>query len=113
MNEALVWRLVEVWTRLDLASLSKTGDDKQVQASTDTPVQISLVYCSDLTAAVRSALSPAACLHYTYGLWISLLATANDWTLNLLTIGLLHWILDLTKSRPEVSGCHAIIILKC
>ncbi|KAK9864527.1 hypothetical protein WJX84_002714 [Apatococcus fuscideae] len=52
VNEALVWRLVEVWNRLDLASLSRTGDDQQVQASTDTPVQISLVYCSDLTAAV-------------------------------------------------------------
>ena len=56
VNEALVWRLVEVWNRLDLASLSRTGDDQQVQASTDTPVQISLVYCSDLTAAVRCAL---------------------------------------------------------
>lgn len=58
VNEALVWRLVEVWNRLDLASLSRSGDDQQVQASTDTPVQISLVYCSDLTAAVRWALSP-------------------------------------------------------
>lgn len=58
VNEALVWRLVEVWNRLDLASLSRSGDDQQVQASTDTPVQISLVYCSDLTAAVRWALRP-------------------------------------------------------
>ena len=50
-----MWRLVEVWNRLDLASLGRSGDDEQVQASTDTPVQISLVYCSDLTAAVRCA----------------------------------------------------------
>ena len=55
VNEALVWRLLDVWNRLDLASLSNAGDDQQVQASTDTPVQISLIYCSDLTAAVRLA----------------------------------------------------------
>ncbi len=88
VNEALVWRLVEVWNRLDLAGLSKTGDDQQVQANTDTPVQISLVYCSDLTAAVRLVLPPSASMPMEFlSLDLCMCHLAQICTLRIMTRG--------------------------
>ncbi len=55
--EGLVWRVVDMYQHLDLGALSGPSDERQVAASTDTPVQIALVSLTDLALAVRSALN--------------------------------------------------------
>ncbi|KAK9819963.1 hypothetical protein WJX72_004515 [[Myrmecia] bisecta] len=51
VSESFLWRVVEMVERLDLAALSSQPNG-QAHAATDTPVQISLVAVSDLSAVV-------------------------------------------------------------
>ena len=53
VTETLVWRVVEMMERLDLAGLSEGSGGDTVAAATDTPVRISLVNASDFSATVR------------------------------------------------------------
>ena len=53
VSEPLVWRLVDMVQRLDLASLGSGSGPQQAQAATDVPVLISLVSIADLGGLVR------------------------------------------------------------
>ena len=53
LSETLVWRAAEMVQRLDLGSLSDTGDAEHSEAATDVPMQMSLVSISNLSAKVR------------------------------------------------------------
>lgn len=51
--EPLVWRVMDMVTRLNLDAATQPVPGQTVAAATDLPVQISLVTASDVAASVR------------------------------------------------------------
>lgn len=52
VSETFVWRLVEMLQRMDLSSLSEGQDTSSHSATADSPVRVSLVSVTDLSAFV-------------------------------------------------------------